>query len=536
MTAGDALERAFAGLDRLPTALFSPTVVHPIGSIDARIEAVHQWRTALLQGRVPHDVQWPAPGLHHAIATYIRDLGVLQFTAGNPELVEQLLVDLLQTIASLPRTQQDLIAELLAAARAKERRDWEEPSTLESTGGGSSTDVEGSRVGEARGGEDDDAADGELDVQRSGETPGISGQYPSPAVEIPTTFLDHLSDRLDATWRHRVQQWQRLSDVLGDLSLALALDYDLANRTLRHVGWREVERLMTLLDDLPQVHDIVQTLGRMSVSGGQEQHSVVDTIADPIRRTTVELRERRSPEAPTEARGIERSSDITKMLPTEAALLTHPILRRLWHARRAEAALASYQFEGTIQEWVTVQVEAAPEQKPGSRVPNRGPVILCLDTSGSMQGAPEQVAKALTLAITRAAHDEGRDVHVILFSGPGDIERLTVSLTPDGVSSLLRLLAMSFHGGTDVDYPVRVALDMLFENRWSNADLLIVSDGAFDVSPALLHDIHTIRESNGNRVHGLLIGVQQSEAMESMCEPLHVFADWAAVGGVDGRL
>ena len=168
-------------------------------------------------------------------------------------------------------------------------------------------------------------------------------------------------------------------------------------------------------------------------------------------------------------------------------------------------------------------------------MPERGPVVVCLDTSGSMQGAPEHVAKALVLAVARAAHDEGRACRVILFSGPGDVESLEVDLGPTGLPSLLRLLAMSFSGGTDVDLPLRIALDTLETRGWDRADLLLVSDGAFDLPPGLVEQAAHAREQHQARVHGLLIGVQPSASMRTLCDPLHVFADWAAVGGVDGR-
>ena len=35
----------------------------------------------------------------------------------------------------------------------------------------------------------------------------------------------------------------------------------------------------------------------------------------------------------------------------------------------------------------------------------RGPIVLCLDTSGSMRGAPEHIAKAVAIAALRVAHE-----------------------------------------------------------------------------------------------------------------------------------
>jgi uncharacterized protein with von Willebrand factor type A (vWA) domain len=48
-----------------------------------------------------------------------------------------------------------------------------------------------------------------------------------------------------------------------------------------------------------------------------------------------------------------------------------------------------------------------------------GPIILCLDTSGSMRGARELVAKALALECMRGAHRQQRPCYLYAFSGPG---------------------------------------------------------------------------------------------------------------------
>ena len=49
---------------------------------------------------------------------------------------------------------------------------------------------------------------------------------------------------------------------------------------------------------------------------------------------------------------------------------------------------------------------------------DRGPILVCVDTSGSMRGARETVAKALTLECMRAAREQERDCYVYAFAGP----------------------------------------------------------------------------------------------------------------------
>ncbi len=532
---GDALERAYAEVDALPAALFAPVVAHPVGEVRARTRGVLQWRAALLAGRLPEAADWPGPRLHAPLADAVRALDVLPFTPGAPELVDLVLADLLELVAQAEARREEAIAEHLRALREKTRRTWEEPPAPPgSSGGGTSLDVEDSRTGEVRGGGEDDGTGGWVGRQASGEAPGEADLPPHEAERLAAEAArlaeddasTLLSERLDARWGARVRAWRRLADVLGDLRTALALGHDLAHRVLRHTGWTEVARLQRLLEELPEVRDLVRELGRMNAPRGAEQATVVEQVVDPIRRVTEEIRRVRSPRAPHEARGIDRSDEVARMLPSEAALLTRPLLRRLWHARRLERGLATYRLEGHHPEVVRVQSEAAPLERATRELPERGPVVVLLDTSGSMQGAPEQVAKALVLAVARAAHDEGRPCRVVLFSGPGDVETLTVDLGPDGIASLLRVLALSFHGGTDLDWPLRVGIDTLDELGWGRADLLLVTDGAFDLPPGARERLDHAREAHGTRIHGLLVGVRPSPSLEVLCDHLHTVTGW----------
>lgn len=52
---------------------------------------------------------------------------------------------------------------------------------------------------------------------------------------------------------------------------------------------------------------------------------------------------------------------------------------------------------------------------------DRGPILVCVDTSGSMRGARETVAKALTLECMRAAREQERDCYVYAFAGPTEV-------------------------------------------------------------------------------------------------------------------
>ena len=127
----------------------------------------------------------------------------------------------------------------------------------------------------------------------------------------------------------------------------------------------------------------------------------------------------RSPLEPEETTGLCRSDDISRMLPSEMALIANGSrpARLLHFARRAERTLLSYERVGWSEE-PAVTIEGT-EIRPAAEC---GPIILCLDTSGSMMGARETVAKAMVLECMRQAKSQQRQCYLYSFSGPGDCQ------------------------------------------------------------------------------------------------------------------
>jgi uncharacterized protein with von Willebrand factor type A (vWA) domain len=67
-------------------------------------------------------------------------------------------------------------------------------------------------------------------------------------------------------------------------------------------------------------------------------------------------------------------------------------------------------MQAVLTDW-RVDPNARPMAQADTTPPEpleRGPIILCLDTSGSMRGAPEHIAKAVVIAALQAAHQARR--------------------------------------------------------------------------------------------------------------------------------
>jgi uncharacterized protein with von Willebrand factor type A (vWA) domain len=335
-------------------------------------------------------------------------------------------------------------------------------------------------------------------------------------------------EELYAAYAAHVRAWAEIEDVFGELGNLLGRGWDLAAGMLRQTGWKDLVRLRALIERLPQLRNVIRALGRLQHC--PEGESVTDKVFVPIQRLEEELLEVRTPLSPTETRGVERTGEIARMLPAEAVMLGHPKLRMLWHAHRAERALLGYRVEGVYHERVFHEIDAMEEREQQRPRPERGPIIVVLDTSGSMAGTPETVAKALVLEALRCAHSEKRRCYVYAFSGPTQVAEHELDLSPEGVGRLLTFLGSSFHGGTDAVGVLARVLEKLRQEQWQRADVLLVSDGEWPAPESLVASVTQARTKD-TRFHGVLIGGGGEQSMRRVCDPLHRFTEWAAVGG-----
>ena len=132
-----------------------------------------------------------------------------------------------------------------------------------------------------------------------------------------------------------------------------------------------------------------------------------------------------------------------------------------------------------------------------------GPIIICVDTSGSMQGSPETVAKAVTLFMATRAISQKRNCLLINFST--GIETLDLSGQID-ITKVMEFLRRSFRGGTDVSPALTYALNMMSDEKYSQSDLLIISDFIMDSLPEALHEKISAAKANKNQFYSLSIG------------------------------
>lgn len=340
--------------------------------------------------------------------------------------------------------------------------------------------------------------------------------------------------RFAADWAQMVEEvreWRWVFDALGDV--AKAMRWNEARGLLKSAGWQDLLRIRRLLERLEPLSVAIRKLGRALLTDEPDPDSAPVL---PQYESAVEYRrqwrEISVPEVAGETCGLERSARVARMLPGEAQLLGHPRLRKLWFARFAERTLLTYRERNRAREHVVVEVavlKPLPQPLPERRM-ERGPIVVCVDTSGSMQGAAGEVAKAAVLEAMRVAHAQQRPCYVYAFSGPEDIAERELPLSVEGVEALLDFLAQSFSGGTDIAGPLARALDRMDDAQWRLADMLIASDGEFGLPRPLVERLAQAKRASGLRIQGVLIGDRETPAMRELCDELLWVRDWRSYG------
>ncbi|HEY3362234.1 MAG TPA: VWA domain-containing protein [Methanosarcina sp.] len=231
----------------------------------------------------------------------------------------------------------------------------------------------------------------------------------------------------------------------------------------------------TFFEKSPDLRKIVDFIGRREF----------DPPSDRIRL---------SPFGKNRIQTVRFSDSINNLLPMEAAKLLNPSLKKKFYADMLEGKLLSYQLLGK-------HYTGPPRIKP------RGPMIVLVDTSGSMHGAPQTLAKSAVLAMAKRMLSQQRDMKVILFASTSQHLEIELSSRKKMSEKFLNFLLYTFGGGTDFNTALASGLKSLKEKDFQGADLLFITDDKSEVSDELvLARWEEAKKKYNAKVYSLIIG------------------------------
>ena len=266
--------------------------------------------------------------------------------------------------------------------------------------------------------------------------------------------------------------------------------FDLSVKEMHREFLGNIERYASLVDKNEDLSRIVEIVGRMESELG-------------LRRTE------KTRHGHSEVHSIRFSDDIQRMLPHEILNLTDPEFEMMFYSRFSEKKLMTYDLKGRER------VSGPPKDK------RKGPVVMLIDTSGSMYGEPELIAKAVSLTIARRMIPEKRDVKVILFS-TGTTEISLTSKEKMG-REFLDFLSYTFGGGTDFNIALREGMRAMREKEWNGADLLFISDGHSVVNDGIITaEWNLLKEMNDARVFSVIINNDDAAGLEGLSDSVYI--------------
>lgn len=246
--------------------------------------------------------------------------------------------------------------------------------------------------------------------------------------------------------------------------------------------------------DLKLCRDDIEPLARQL-----EQNRAIKELVHKMGRAYISEEKKKQARLPqaskSEVHGTHRSDDLARLLPTELVNLEDEALETLFYARFLEQNLMTYELQGvTLTQGELLELE----QK------RTGPVVACLDTSGSMSGAPLLKARALLLAVSAILQQEARSLHVVLFGDNGEL-REYVMHEENSAAGLLHFLRQGFGGGTDFETPLNRACEIIRDAKaYEKADILMISDGDCVLSDDYIEHLQTRKKMLDCSIYSVL--------------------------------
>ena len=297
----------------------------------------------------------------------------------------------------------------------------------------------------------------------------------------------------------RLAEEQRLvRDALGNEDAL----WDLGRHEWEELPLGGIAEAAAMLSAHPEIGRLAEILGKSKA------------VTERRTRITTERTVRLRPVGigKSEVTGVRAGDDLTSLMTSELALLSQPETEDLFYAKLAHRELLVLDYNRMrVVEDVRLRPVSIAEDVPVER----GPAIICVDTSGSMLGLPEQVAKATVLALAQRLAVDRRRVEVLAFSS--EVRSFTMDHDSNRLPELARFLAGGFHGGTDLGKALATAIERLGEKAYRHADVLVVSDFRVPkIADRFLAEINR-HHHQGTLFHSLTI------SRAPVIDPLHIF-------------
>lgn len=317
-------------------------------------------------------------------------------------------------------------------------------------------------------------------------TQSIRAKYSRYEVDVDGFSKQFGTADRDAVFQALISDWrnaclERAREQQQSLFTESKHRFEISMANAGAVDYEERRAFEEISQSVPAIREITDAIGREYDNQDGDEDNIIYKFLPQGARTGLP-----SDDVDT----IENGDNIHRVLPAEFAMPDDLFYKRLASKELQQIAPPRFRKPKKTEEIV-------PKPRP-----KKGPIIVAVDTSGSMHGYPEKVAKAALIQLVKIARKDNRSCYLITFS----VRIKTVDLGKSAnIIKMREFLKTHFTGGTNESAMIVEALKILDTNEYEMADVLIISDFIFDTPRYAELSRISQAKKKGTRFYGLQI-------------------------------
>lgn len=297
--------------------------------------------------------------------------------------------------------------------------------------------------------------------------------------DIFQAMANDWKDAMDRRFENAKQNLLRINNKNFGIRMKEAgkEDYEMMNQTKR------------IFYKYPALKEILRLIGREKEENKEERDEVITRFLPFLISPNQSIED---------IDGITIGNELRAILPSELSLLSNPNTEVLFYQKYASKQLQLFSNKPP-----TIKKEKKEVQKKITPRLIEGPIIVSIDTSGSMEGKPEQIAKSLLMQILQVAKRKKRKCFLITYS----VRSITLEISkPRHWHKVKEFMKKGFTGGTDGEMMFSDALKALNGQVYSMADVLVISDFCFPYPIPSTEKNIKAEQQKGTKFYGIRIG------------------------------
>lgn len=316
--------------------------------------------------------------------------------------------------------------------------------------------------------------------QQAGGNGQVTGQdpngQPQPGTGAqhkidPKLFNDMMKDMKKAA-QNALDDVSETRDFLNAWGMESG---DSSNR----ISYEDKKRALQRLRHSPKLKRLSEIVGRM-------------------KKLAINEKSQKAPDGAESIKSVVTGNDITAILPSERALLasSNKTLKNSFYRKYYQNELLQYDMD--VYESM-----------------GKGPMIVCVDTSGSMRGARERWSKAVALALLEIAQKQKRNFACIHYDNSiqGVWEIPYGELKPDDVFDIAEQFSS---GGTNFKAPLAECMRIIGKSEFKKADIVFTTDGDCWLDEHFTKKFNEFKKEKDFQVHTVLIDMDDGGAIEGV--------------------